>query len=64
MTVNQILQLPPVRQAWRDAVRAEVLAKRPASMDEAIERAVDATLFAVAVKLPVDLNLHEEDRSH
>lgn len=59
MTVHEIITLPPSLGAWQDAVLADVRKHQPKDADEAVRLAVSATLFAVAVKLPNQLNLKE-----
>lgn len=59
MTVHEILTLPPSIGAWQDTVLADVQKHNPKDAEEAVRLAVTATLFAVAVKLPNQLNLKE-----
>lgn len=59
MTVHEIITLPPSLGAWQESVLADVRKHSPKDADEAVKLAVAATLFAVAVKLPNQLNLKE-----
>lgn len=61
MTVHEIITMPPSLGAWQDAVLADVKKHDPRDAEEAVRLAVAATLFAVRVRLPDQLNLNERE---